>query len=156
MEIRNVVNEVKNEYPKIEQVSKKHLSNSIPKKWLKVGLSSLGITMILKNNVFASSPTDLPDSMEFTEMMDIAGGISEFVPIPLPIKICNFSCPIVQILSAIIFIVTGLSILITKIKSKKQPEPEKVKKWVKVLFIISIILFILSTLAMFIINKIWY
>ena len=55
MEIRNVVNEVKNEYPKMEQVSKKHLSNSIPRKWLKVGLSSLGIAMITKNNVLAVS-----------------------------------------------------------------------------------------------------
>lgn len=147
MEIRNVVNEVKNEYPKMEQISKKHLSNSIPSKWLKVGLSSLGIAMIMKNKVFAFSPNDISS-------IDIAGGFP--TPIPTPIKICNVACPIIQIVSAIVFIITGLSILITKIKAKKQPEPKKVKKWVKILFIISIIVFILSILTRFIINIIDY
>lgn len=147
MEIRNVVNEIKNEYPKMEQVSNKHLSNSIPRKWLKVGLSSLGIAMIMRNNVFALSPMDI-------NTIDIAGGFP--TPIPAPIRICNVACPIVQIVSAVIFIVTGLSILITGIKAKKQPEPKKVKKWVKILFIISIIVFILSILTKFIINTIDY
>lgn len=141
MEIRNIVNKVKNEYPKMEQISKKHLSNSIPRKWLKVGLSSLGISMIFKNNVFAVSPMDI----------DIAGGFP--APIPAPIRICNVACPIVQIVSAVLFIVTGLSILITRIKAKKQDEPKKVKKWIKVLFIISIVVFILSILTNFIINN---
>ena len=147
MEIRNVVNEVKNEYPKMEQVSKKHLSNSIPKKWLKVGLSSLGIAMIFKNNVFALSPV-------YINTLDIAGGLTAPVPapIPAPIRICNVACPIVQVVSAIIFIVTGLSIIITKIKAKKQAEPKKIKKWLKILFIISIIAFILSILTKFIIK----
>lgn len=141
MEIRNIVNKVKNEYPKMEQISKKHLSNSIPRKWLKVGLSSLGISMIFKNNVFAVSPMDI----------DIAGGFP--APIPAPIRICNVACPLVQIVSAVLFIVTGLSILITRIKAKKQDEPKKVKKWIKVLFIISIVVFILSILTNFIINN---
>lgn len=148
MEIRNVVNEVKNEYPKMEQVSKKHLSNSIPRKWLKVGLSSLGIAMITKNNVLAVSIS--PDIID----MPLAG-VAEY-RIPVPIQICNVACPIVQIASAVVFIITGLSILITKIKSKKQNEPKKIKKWVKVLFIISIIAFIISVLTNFIINTIDY
>ena len=145
MEIRNVVNEVKNEYPKMEQINKKHLSNSIPRKWLKVGLSSLGIAMIMKNNVFAISPKNI-------NTIDIAGGFP--TSIPAPIRICNVACPIVQIVSAVVFIITGLSILITKIKTKKQDEPKKVKKWIKVLFIISIIVFIISVLAKSIINTI--
>ena len=147
MEIRNVVNEVKNEYPKMEQVSKKHLSNSIPRKWLKVGLNSLEITINFKKNVFAVSPMNI-------STIDIAGGFP--APIPAPIRICNVACPIVQIVSAVLFIVTGLSILLTKIKAKKQDEPKKVKKWIKVLFIISIIVFIISVLAKFIINTIDY
>ena len=132
MEIRNVVNEVKNEYPKLEKLSKKRLSNSLPNKWLKIGLSSLGIAIIFKNNVFALD----------INTIDIAGGFP--APIPAPIRICNVACPIVQIVSAVLFIVTGLSILLTKIKAKKQDEPKKVKKWIKVLFIISIIVFILT------------
>ena len=144
MEIRNVVNEVKNEYPKLEKLSKKRLSNSLPNKWLKIGLSSLGIAIIFKNNVFALD----------INTIDIAGGFP--APIPAPIRICDVACPIVQIVSAVLFIVTGLSILLTKIKAKKQDEPKKVKKWIKVLFIISIIVFIISVLAKFIINTIDY
>lgn len=142
MEIRNVVNEVKNEYPKLEQLSKKHLSNSIPNKWLKIGLSSLGIAMIMRNNVFAASRVEMP----------IAGDMPAYIAPPLPVQICNVACPIVQIASAVVFIITGLSILLTKIKAKKQDEPKKVKKWIKILFIISIIVFIISILTTFIIN----
>ena len=135
MEIRSIVNEVKNEYPKLEQVSKKHLSNSILNKWKKIGLSSLGVAMIMKKHVFALDMNTI----------DIAGAAP--VTIPAPIRILNVACPIVQIVSATVFIITGLSIFITKTKSKRQPEPIKVKKWVKVIFIISIILFILSILT---------
>ena len=149
MEIRNVVNEVKNEYPKMDQVSKKHLVNSIPSKWLKFGLSSLGIIIVMKNKVFALSPMDIN-----TIDIDIAGGLS--APVPAPIQVFDIACPIVQIVSMVVFIMTGLSILINKIKSKKQPEPKKVKKWVKILFIISIIVFVLSILTQFIINVIDY
>ena len=141
MEIRSIVNEVKNGYPKLEQVSKKHLLNSIPNKWIKVGLSSLGIAMIMKNHVFAT--------------IDIAGEAPVHAS-SVPIRICNVACPIVQIVSAVIFIITGLSIVATKIKSKKQNETKKVKKWIKVIFIISIILFILSILARFFINNMYY
>ena len=148
MEIKNVENELINRYPKMNQVSKKHLLNSIPRKWLKVGLSSLGLALIFKNNVFAISP------------MDIAiAGVSPVTipaPIPAPIRICNVACPIVQIVSAVLFIVTGLSILITRIKAKKQDEPKKVKKWIKVLFIISLIVFIISVLTKFVINLLNY
>lgn len=140
MEIKNVVNNIENEYPKMEQISKKHLSNSIPSKWLKIGLSSLGISIFTNNKTFAVSNFNLTT-------IDIAGGAPVPIATPLPVEICNIACPIIQIISAVIFIVTGLSIILTKIKSKKQSELRKVKKWVKILFIISIIVFILSILT---------
>lgn len=146
MEIKKVENELRNRYPKMNQVSKKHLLNSIPKKWLKVGLSSLGLALIFKNNVFAISPMNI----------DIAGVSSTTPHIPeppVPIRICNVACPILQIVSAVLFIVSGFSILVTKIKAKKQSKSKKVKKWMKVLFIISIVVFILSILTNFIINN---
>lgn len=149
MEIRNVVNKIENEYPKMEQISKKNLSNSIPSKWLKIGLSSLGIAILTNNKAFAVYNFNLTT-------IDIAGGAPAPITTPLPVQICNVACPMVQIVSAVIFIITGLSILLTKIKAKKQDEPKKVKKWIKVLFIISIIVFIISVLAKFIINTIDY
>lgn len=42
-------------------------------------------------------------------------------------------------ISIITFIITGLKILTTKIKSKKQNETKKVKIWIKIIFIMSII-----------------
>ena len=154
MEIRSVENEVKNEYPKLKQVSKKHLLNIIPNKWMKVGISFLGITMIMKRNVFAYGKLKL-GRFEITEIeLTTAGFVAN--SIPRPIKICYDACNDVQLVSAVVFIITGLSIFITKIKSKKQSEPIKVRKWVKVIFILSTIVFILSILTQFIINNIYY
>ena len=149
MEIKNIVNNVENAYPKMEQISKKHLSNNIPSKWLKIGLSSLEIALLTNNKTFAVS------NLNFTTI-DIAGGAPAPITTPLPVEICNIACPTVQIVSAVVFIITGLSILLTKIKAKKQSEPKKVKKWIKILFIISIVVFILSILTTFIINTIDY
>ena len=149
MEIKNVLYEVKNEYPKMEQVSKKHLSNSIPRKWLKVGLSSLGIAAIMRKNIFAKGiSVDMID-------MHLAGDMPVHIVTPLPVQICNSVCPIVQIGSAIVFIITSLSILITKIKEKKHTESKKIKNWIKVLFIISIIVFIISFITKIVINTIY-
>lgn len=142
MEIRNVVTEVKNEYPKMKGINKKHLANNIPTTWQKVGLSSFVIAMLMKNRAFASSASDATNTLA---SVDSAGAVTV---VSTPIIICYYYvCPILQVISSILFIVTGLSILITKIKAKKKNEPKKVKKWLIVLFIISIILFILSILA---------
>ena len=143
MEIRTVINKVENEYPKMKQMSKKNISINIPNKWLKIGLSSLGISIIMKSNVFALDPA-----------IPTAGVIPNYIEIPLPVKICNEVCPIVQIAAVAVLIITGLSILTTKLRARKQDEPKKVKKWVKILFIISIVVFILSILAKYIINEI--
>ena len=144
MEIKNVVNNVENEYPKMDQISKKDLSNNVPKKWLKIGLSSLGIALLTNNKVFALSHSNLTS-------LDVAGGapVDIITITSLPVRICN----IFQMVSAVVFIITGVSMLLTKIKSKKQYEPKKAKKWIKILFIISIITFILSILTKFIIQR---
>ena len=115
----------------MKQVSRKCLTNSIPSKWLKFGLSSLVISIIMKNNVFAYNQSE--------KNMPTAGVVTQTRHI-LPSRI--------GIISILIFIIIGLSILITKIKSKKQNETKEIKKWVKVIFIISIILFIISILIM--------
>ena len=147
MEIRNVIKEVKNEYPKIKKISKENLLNNIPNKWLKVGISSLVISMIMKNKAFAASIGVEPSGYT------AAGGFPTYIP--APVKICNTVCPIIQIVSVSIFIITGLIILTTRIKSKKKSENKEVKKWIKFLFIISIIVFILSIVIRFIVNAIY-
>ncbi len=111
------------------------ITNSISRKLLKVGLFSLGIVMMFKTNIFATSPTDINFTNEFYSYFGA------------PVRLFDIALSIVQIVSLIIAVATGLSILITKIKAKKQPELKKVKKWVKILFIISLIVFILSILS---------
>lgn len=154
MEIRNVVNDVKNDYPKMEQLSKEHLKSTIPHKWLKVGLSSFVITMIMKNNVLASS-----SSSSLDDKMIIAGDMPVEVVGAQPQKtflyvLCNDICPYIMIFSFLIFIVTGLNMLIRKIATKKNNETKKTKKWIKVLFVISFILFIVSFLISIFANNI--
>ena len=131
MEIRNVTETPKKEYPKMNQITEKKLRDTIPNKWLKVGLSSLMIAMLMKNNVLATNDP----------MMYIAGGMTVIVEPPLYVQIC----PAVQVVSIIVFIISSIAILKTKSKAKKQNETKKVKKWIKAIFIISILLFILST-----------
>ena len=144
MEIKNVVNEVENEYPKMKQINKKYLENNIPNKWLKIGIFSLGISMVIKNRALAAI---VP--------MDLAGGFYVAQEIPMPVQIFNDACPIIQIVSAVAFIMSGLNILITKKKSKKQNEPRKVGKLVKAIFIISILLFILSFVVKIVLDNMY-
>ena len=139
MEIKNVVKKVNYNYPKINQINKKDLRNMIPDKWTKIGLSSLGISLIMKNNVWATVAPKY-----------YTGGGSA-VPISITTKICNIACPTVQILSVLTFLITGLNILITTLNSKKTNKAKEVKKWIKILFIVSIILFIMSTLIKFLV-----
>ncbi len=136
MEIRNVVNEVKNDYPKMEQVSKKKLTKSVPNKWMKMGISSFVMSILMKSRSFAYSP------LEGIEINPAASG-GEVTPVH--VRICEIACPAVQSASIVMFIITGLIILITKIKNKN------VKKWIRIVFIASIIAFILSILINFII-----
>ena len=131
MEIKSVTSEIKNKYPKKNKVSKENIIDSIPSKWLKLGGVSFVIAMMMKHDVFATAdfvPTDLTIS---GNMQDLAHETFNTVFYP-------------TIISAVVFVITGLSIMITKIKSKKQSKPKKVKKWIKAIFIISMILFILS------------
>lgn len=131
MEIKKVVNEVKNEYPKINQVSKKHLKSSIPNKWLQIGISSLVIATIMQNNVYASSYAHVTEKSLVPGLVDIGGAY--------PTNIFPMIGDFVIKISIITFIITGLKILTTKIKSKKQNETKKVKIWIKIIFIMSII-----------------
>jgi len=145
MEIKNVVNEVRNDYPKMNEMSKTHLHESIPNKWLKAGLSSLGITFLTENSVFASSGIKIG-------VMPLAGAAESFTP--GPVQIGTAVCSIAIVISFVTVIAMGLSILTTKIKAKKQSEKTKVKKSIKITFIVSIAIFIISLVASIVLNKI--
>ena len=135
IEIKNVVKETNYEYPKLNQIDEKRIQNNIPNKWIKVGLSSLVISFLVNNKVIATNVDVIkPEHL---------GGITYSEPISIASRIATVVIFIIALLSIFTFIITGFSILIAKIKSKK------VKKWIKVIFIISIILSILGILISF-------
>ncbi len=148
MEIRNVVNEVQNDYPKMEQVSKKKLTKSVPNKWVKIGISSFVMSILMKSKSFALLASDiLPPANPATSGGEVT---------PVHVRICEVVCPAVQITSIVMFIITGLIIFLTKIKTKNEFKFKNVKKWIRIVFIASIIAFILSMLMNFIINDVYY
>ena len=151
MEIRNVVNEVKNDYPKMEQVSKKKLTKSVPNKWMKMGISTFVMSILMKSKSFANTTINGIEINPANQAT--SGGI---VATPVHVRICEIACPAVRISSIIMFIITGLIILFTKIKTKNEFKFKDVKKWIRIVFIVSIIAFILSMLINFIINGVYY
>lgn len=123
MEIRNVVNETKNMYPKMEQIDQKHILNNIPKKWMRFSLLYAVIEITTKSKAIAVET-------------DIVGGMSA---VPVEYRVINMNVFILLVTS----IITGVFWGITSIISKKQPKIKKVRKWLKKIFIILLILTIL-------------
>ena len=145
MEIRSVKNEVRAEYPKINEISKKTLKKSIPTKWLKIGLTSWMLSVITRGQVLA-----LAKQMINTE---ISGGVPVVtagvvqMQTPMYVKVINLAAPIIGGLSLITFLASLISIIKTKRKMKKENKQEKINKKYKVLLIISIILLLASIIA---------
>ena len=139
MEIKSVKNEVKNEYPKLEKTEKKNLHKNLSK----IGLTSIGITLLTKKTAFCV-PVELAGDVRVADSasvpVQLAGDVASE---PVYLQICEKVFPILLIISILSFIITGLSILLIKFKSKKSNNPIKIKKWIKILFIISILLIIL-------------
>lgn len=135
MEIKCVKKE-KIEYPKIDEISNKKLKTCIPNKWIKLGVTSLIFEFIMKNKVFATTDTTL----------DILGGdvaVIEEIPVTAYINTG------IQLGTVIVFIISLLGLLLTKIKISKDKEEQKtkrVKNVFKILLIISPLVFIIWTI----------
>ena len=144
MEIRKIENEIKNEYPKMEQITNKRLKKSIPDRWGKLGLSSLLINILIKNNTFA---VDFKDIYK----MEIQGGGPIYRIINKPAYLDILEEPIIKIGAIISFIVFLVIKCVLKNKTKYS-KSKKVKVLLNVLIIISIIVFILSVIASIIVE----
>ena len=128
MEIKEVEKEQVG-YPKINEISNTKLKKAIPNKWMKIGITSFLFNVLMKNKTFA---------------LQIAGGYPVSRPIYIkPVyteerKICGISI----IISAIVFFITLIKILRKKLTIEWSKAV--VSKDLKVSFILSIILFIIS------------
>ena len=116
MEIKCVKKE-KIEYPKINEISNKKLKTYIPNKWIKLGVTSLIFEFIIKNKVFAT--TLVPD-----EIQVLGGDVAVIEAIPATTYINTGK----TLGTIILFIISLLGLLLTKIKLNKGKEEQKTKK----------------------------
>lgn len=128
MEIKNVANENKMKYPTKKQIKKDKILDNIPSKWRKIGISSLVMMMIMKGTSLAVNPPG--------HIYPIEGDTSGIEMTPFT-KIKIFGT---LTLPFIIFIITGVIILINKFKARKQVNSKKTKRWVEILCAISAII----------------
>ena len=145
MEIKGVKNELKAEYPNINEISKKTLKKSIPNKWAKIGLTSWMLGIILKGQVLAKT-------LEISDM-PLAGVAPVVTPggapykTPVYVKLINTAFPIVGGVSLVVFLISLIKIIKAKIKMKKENKKEKMEKRDKVVLIISIVLLLVSIIS---------
>lgn len=126
MEIKCVKKE-KIEYPKINEISNKKLKTCIPNKWIKLGVTSLIFEFIIKNKVFATT-------LNPNDIQVLGGDVAVIEAIPATTYINTG----ITLGTIILFIISLLGMLLTKIKLNKGKEEQKTKKLKNVFKILSI------------------
>lgn len=126
MEIKCVKKE-KIEYPKINEISNKKLKTCIPNKWIKLGVTSLIFEFIIKNKVFATT-------LNPNDIQVLGGDIAVIEAIPAT----TYTNTGITLGTIILFIVSLLGLLLTKIKFNKGEEEQKTKRLKNVFKILSI------------------
>lgn len=148
MEIKKVEKQIKLEYPKINEMSNKRIKYSIPDKWLKLGVTSFLLNVLMQSKAFA-----IADIISDDNIMVTAGVLPYYDPIYNYIK---GGCNIITLISALAFIISSIMMIIKKLKAKKQGENTKVSKKLKIVFIIATILLILSRIGFLIADYLEY
>lgn len=144
MEIKNIDNKLYKNYPKENEITSKNLKNNIPRKWEKNVFISIILGYILNTDVFAAEVIYNPTS----------SGITSVSVISTPMSIINIVFPIIQIITAIFSILSGINILI--LKNRYKEKIKNVNKKLKLTFIISITVFLLSFIIKFFLDYIYY
>ena len=140
MEIK-CVKKKKMAYPKINEITDKRIEDSIPDRWLKFGITSFLLNILMQSKVLAFSP-------EMEEIVD-AGDVSTYHRSFYQLRgIIN----IISIVTVLTFLISLIIIIIKKLKAKKQDKVIKANEIIKIVFIISAILFILSRIVYLIVN----
>ena len=135
------------EYLTKDEISDKKLKLSIPKKWSKLGITSVLFDILMKNKVFA---TTIEELIEQEELQQPPLAQPKFEPAAILISRGIFS--IIRSISVIAFVISTIMIVNAKIKSKKQKESIKISKKIKIVCITSVILFFISWIAIIIIK----
>ena len=115
------------EYPKINEISNKKSKTCIPNKWIKLGVTSLIFEFIIKNKVFATTLD--PNSVQV-----LGGGVAVIDVIPTTLYINNG----ITLGTIMLFVISLLGLILTKIKLNKGNEEQKTKKLKNIFKILSI------------------
>ena len=125
----------------MKSINKKEIKTAIPKKWTSVGITALFMQFLMNNKVLANIILD--------PGLGVSAGVQPYYsPIYTVSKAISV---IISGISILLFAITGISIIITKLKAKKDNNI-KVGKKTKIIFITSIVLFVLSRIALVIID----
>lgn len=144
MKIKNIDYKLYKNYPTEKEITNKDLKNSIPSKWRKNVFISIILGYLLNTNVFAAKNIYNPSS----------SGITSVSVISTPMSIINIVFPIIQIIMAIFSVLSGINILI--LNNRYKEKIKNVNKKLKLTFIISITLFLLSFIINFFLDYIYY
>lgn len=138
MELKNVILEKQVNYPKMNEINPNKLINRIPHQWKKIGLATFILGATIQNKTWAAN---------FTIDTTIQGGL----PVQHSVygQVLNIIMPI-QLASIIGFMISLIMIIRSKIIGKKENRKIKIKKGIKIIFIVSILLFLIT-----VIGKIW-
>lgn len=137
MEIKCIEKE-KVEYPKMNEMSKKKLKDSIPNKWMKLGITTFVFQFLLKNKVLAETPEQ---TLAGDVVVDTANPPNDIGTTTIALTFIDSG---ITIGSIVMFVVCLIGVILTSIRLKKDSENKKIKvlKIVfEVLLIISVLVF---------------
>lgn len=141
MEIRKVDKKSQNEYPECEKIDNQKIKESIPKKWKKIGINSVLIGIMLgKSAAYAVNPLDP------LEMVGVSGIAPVKTPLQSAAEVLDKVSLVIQIVSFLVAICTGIKMLLVKNKSKKKGANIEVPKWVNLTCKISLIVLVVSSI----------
>ena len=138
MEIRSVKKR-KVSYPKMREVSVEKVKKAIPNTWVKLGITALVLNVLMGNKVWGISETDIFNDLN--NPLIIAGA----EPTHIRVNYFIFGCNLISFIAFITAAVSAIVILRKKIKYKKDNTIKLSKIW-KIIFVVSILLFVLLRL----------
>ena len=152
MEIKRIDNEVINEYPKMNELNKKDLKKYVPKKWTKIGVTTLIFSIIMKaTKVKATTPRI--GNVTFPDGIELGGGVRRYNPVYLYLQTGS---NIFKITSILLLAISAICSIVKKCKNKQEKDTKLTNKRMKILYIvtsISILICVVLTILSRVVNK---
>ena len=151
MEIKRIDNEVINEYPKMNEFNKKDLKRYVPRKWTKLGVTTLIFSIIMKATKVKAISVG---NVTFPEGIELGGVARRYNPVYLYLQTGS---NIFKITSILLLAISAICSIVKKYKNKKGKNTKLTNKKMKILYIvtsISILICVVLTILSRVVNKI--